>query len=213
MKPVIGVVTRIEEKPMFEQIELHQEYIDTIVKLGGDPLLIIKSTIFDNNEQKRVRAWLSKCNGIVITGGNKPTDLDYFVLEYAIDNNLPIFGICLGMQVMSTYNCENNLILIGNEDHRKVGSKYVHEVNLKEDSKLFKYLGYKKRIKVNSRHVEQVVNGGIFKIAALSDDGVVEAVENENHIFQIGVQWHPESMILYDENNFKLWEQFIKSCM
>ena len=48
-----------------------------------------------------------------------------------------------------------------------------------------------------------------FEIVGKSEDGLVEALENKNHSFQIGVQWHPERMISYDSLSRKLFQRFL----
>lgn len=212
MLPVIGIIARKEKEKLFNQVVLHQEYIDVIIKFGGNPLLIFQGSILDAKEKKRIKKWLDKCDGIVITGGYHPTELDYFVLEYALNKKLAIFGICLGMQVMATYKNEDKLTLIGNKIHNQPGVDYVHSVYVQENSNLFKYIGSKFRVKVNSRHLEQVKNGGIFQVVSNSEDGIIEGIESKNHSFQIGVQWHPESMISYDDSSVKLWKNFIEAC-
>ena len=43
----------------------------------------------------------------------------------------------------------------------------------------------------------------------ISNDGLIEVVENKNHPFQIGVQWHPERMLNYDETSNIIFQKFI----
>ena len=45
----------------------------------------------------------SKCDGFIIQGGKNIEDWFYDVIEYAIKDNKPILGICLGCQVLGTY--------------------------------------------------------------------------------------------------------------
>ena len=67
------------------------------------------------------------------------------------------------------------------------------------------------KIMVNSYHYEQVKSSKEFEIVGTSRDGVIEAIENPNHRFQIGVQWHPERMLSYDEISRRLFRGFIDS--
>lgn len=155
---------------------------------------------------------MRQCEGILITGGCDPTKYDYYILDYAIKHRLPVLGICLGMQIMGTYRNQNELKPIGTNKHQKPKERYVHKVSLDPSSKLFTYFGNTREIEVNSRHVEQITTGGMFSVIGRSEDGIMEALENPTHSFQIGVQWHPESMIDYDENSRKLWKEFVKQC-
>ena len=80
--------------------------------------------------------------------------------------------------------------------HNKYGIQHVHEVILKQDSKLFDIMGNEK-ITVNSIHSkvtlpEFVKNCSIVGICPT--DNTVEAIEVPNKKFAIGLKWHPELM-------------------
>jgi len=51
-----------------------------------------------------------------------------------------------------------------------------------------------------------------LNIVAYSDDGLVEAVELPKKKFVLGLKWHPEAMIGYDEGQAKIIRSFIQSC-
>lgn len=176
--------------------EENDYYQNAIKSFDGEPLLID-----ENNLQQ-----LGTCQGILITGGFHKGKLDDYLIEYAICNNLPLLGICQGMQSMALYHTNQKLEKIENH-HQKEG--YQHEVKLGK-SNLSRILGQSK-IMVNSYHYEQVKNSKEFEIVGVSRDGVIEAIENPNHRFQIGVQWHPERMLSYDEISRRLFQSFIDS--
>lgn len=46
------------------------------------------------------------CNGIVMPGGCKIYYYDKFIAKYAIENDIPVLGICLGMQILASVDCE-----------------------------------------------------------------------------------------------------------
>jgi len=52
-----------------------------------------------------------------------------------------------------------------------------------------------------------------LNISAISKEGYIEAIEDPNKNFFIGVQWHPESMIEYDEKQNNLFKYFVKCCI
>ena len=64
------------------------------------------------------------------------------------------------------------------------------------------------KIKVNSHHKQTLERSNYFKAVGYSDDGLIEAVEGEGD-FQIGVQWHPERMLDFDEGSVKLFKAFL----
>ena len=161
------------------------------------------------------------CDGLLVTGSVHDVHPKYYqeqVLsgkEYKYDefpmvkravelfskNNKPILGICAGIQEINVVfgGTLNQLI----ENHNLRDSK-KHKIELKKNSLLYDIYKEKNR-KVNSYHkqsVNKVAPG--FKLTAISSDGVIEAIENENII---AVQWHPEVV-----NDIKLFERFIDMC-
>ncbi len=178
-------------------------YIRAIELYNGN---VIK--IKDNIDINCLLKILKNIDGILLTGGDKVGRLDYFLIKYAIDNNLKLLGICQGMQSMALYGSEDSLVEIGNLSHNKY-KNYCHNVKL-SDSKLKEILN-KEVVEVNSYHKQKVLNSYYFKVVGMSDDGIIEAVESNNNIFQIGLQWHPEKMIDYDNNSKLIFDYFINS--
>lgn len=170
----------------------------SIIKYGGIPVPII------SNDYEVCIKLINKCNGVILQGGD---NLNYKILKiinYLYDENIPTLGICLGMQQMGAlFNGSLDKI----EGH-KSKLNYVHEVNIKKDSLLYKILK-RDKIMVNSRHNDYLVNTDLF-VSAKSN--VIEAIESKNRDFFLGVQWHPESMIEYDIVSNDLFSYFIEGC-
>lgn len=192
MKPIIGLITRKEN----DRYYVKEEVIDMIVKYNAIPIIINS-----NNEEI-----IKLCDGIVFPGGDNIEENDIKLIKYLYDNDIPCFGICLGMQEMG-YAFNGNFNKVSNYDHLKQ-DKYVHDVKINKKSKLYEILN-KEIIKVNSRHKDYLVDTDLF-ITGVSE--VVESIEDTSKRFFIGVQWHPESMLDYDLNSNLLIEEFIKQC-
>ena len=182
---LVAVLNRMENSK-----EIDNCYLTAIKKFGGVPILIN-----DNNLDV-----LSFCGSILLTGGDKKGALDDYLIKYALDNNLALLGICQGMQSMAMYGTKNKLIDVDNH-YRQEHYVYLEKSNLR------RIIGTNK-ILVNSYHHQQIKNSKVFKIVGKSLDGVIEAVENEKHPFQIGVQWHPERMTNKVEIQ-KLFKEFL----
>ncbi len=123
-------------------------------------------------------------------------DLTYDVDEYYLDKKLidkfsklrkPILGICGGMQSINVYF--GGALYQDIKNHALNGK--THEIEIKKDTFLYEvYKDDKKQ--VNSYHhqaIKDVANN--FLVSAVSEDGIIEAIEYNNII---GVQWHPEKV-------------------
>lgn len=196
-KPIIGIVTRLENN----MHKINKSLIDNITKCGGLCLGIINeerySYEFLDRDKLIIDNILKICDGFVIPGGSTESFLDKYIIEYATKNNIPILGICLGMQEMSSF-----LDLEEVSNHNK-SNRYVHKVNIDKNSLLYKI--FKKDIYVNSRHNYKIKNLNGYKVVGSCLD-VIEAIERDDNTFNVGVQWHPE-----DIDNEELFEYFINS--
>lgn len=196
-KPIIGIVTRLENN----MHKINKSLIDNITKCGGLCLGIINeerySYEFLDRDKLIIDNILKICDGFVIPGGSTESYLDKYIIEYATKNNIPILGICLGMQEMSSF-----LDLEEVPNHNK-SNRYVHKVNIDKNSLLYKI--FKKDIYVNSRHNYKIKNLNGYKVVGRCLD-VIEAIEKEDNTFNVGIQWHPE-----DIDNEELFNYFINS--
>lgn len=148
---------------------------------------------------------LKLCNGIIIQGGSDIYPYHFQIVDYCFKNNIPILGICMGHQIIGLYSTnqnEDDLIKINN--HYNKDKKHI--INIKENTTLYKIFG--PTLEVNTRHLyalDKVKKP--FKVSALSDDNVIEAIEyiDDNH-FLLGVQFHPEDL----KNTEPLYNYFLK---
>jgi putative glutamine amidotransferase len=168
--------------------------------------IICLPIIFENNDFSRVEEGIKLCDGIILPGGEKTYDIDLKIARYLYENNIPTLGICLGMQIIAK-TFDGNMDYLKDNKHQS-NKIYVHQVNIKDNSKLKSILKDNK-IMVNSRHNEYIINTNL-DIVAISDDYIIEAVEDKSKRFFIGVQWHPES-INNDLYSKRLFDAFIDS--
>ena len=122
------------------------------------------------------------------------------LVRRALSRRLPLFGICRGLQLLN--------VALGGTLHQDLGGGpgYLqheqraprhhpsHSVEILPRTRLAAIIGAG-RLAVNSFHHQApaVIGAGLRK-AALSPDGVVEALEDPERPFVIGVQWHPETL-------------------
>ncbi len=133
---------------------------------------------------------------------------------------LPILGICNGMQLICVVHgskliqhiCEEQDQNYLNHEQSDINGfenyeKAFHHVSITANSQFAKIIGEDK-IYTNSAHHQAVrsVNDPI-KVVGISDDGIIEAIENQNHPFCIGVEWHPE--YYSSSSDEKLFNEFV----
>ena len=154
------------------------------------------------------------CSGIIFPGTSRLYDYDKYIYEYAYKNEIPVFGICGGMQLMGicVNNSKENLSKIETSiNHNIKGNSYAHSISINSESKLFKILK-QDCINVNSHHVMGLKKIDDFLISSKSPDGIIESIEHVTKPI-IGVQWHPESDYASDDNSKKIFKYFIKTCI
>lgn len=231
MKPIIGILARSQKDNEDCSIFYANNFVvKSIVKCGGIPLLILPNqgiNYEDNKPSETIKLTtknkedlndiLNRCDGILIPGGYKWYEYDEYICKHAVDNNIPLLGICAGMQILAKVlnndkinGLDNTIINETYINHHQTNIKYAHKVRIIKDSLLYRILK-KDEIKVNSRHNYHISNELSFLASAYAEDDVIEAVEYKENKFTLGVQWHPESMIEYDEDSKKIIYMFIES--
>lgn len=227
MKTLIGLTSNwIEPRHYAPSASISTRFLDGVIRAGGFPVVL--SPIMQNQAMDEIFELVC---GIIVTGGpdldprswgaeqNPMTDpmksprqeFELALVKKAVERRIPLLGVCLGAQLI-------NVALGGtiqqdvpsafpdsNIRHRKkVGCLFTeHPVTVAPDSLLFKVIGNKSEILVNSSHhqaVEKVAPG--MQAVARAPDGVIEAIEStepdERPI--IAVQWHPEYLTDREEH-------------
>ena len=126
----------------------------------------------------------------------------------------PVLGICRGIQVMNAVlggDLYQDIKPFEHLPHNGHWAK-VHTVTVRRGTLLSRILG-QDTVLVNSQHhqaVDRVAPG--FTLAALSEDGIVEAIEKPDARFCLGVQWHPEWLSDADPAMQGLFDSFVNAC-
>lgn len=150
-------------------------------------------------------------DGILLTGGNDLNSLspskesekrDIFekkLIEYGIENDIPIFGICRGMQIIAEY-FGSDLEAVSNQ----IGIKHRLKVNKKS-----KYFDVLQQLRdVNSFHNYVVDNLAIELLSSATDEkGMIKAIEHTR--YKIFAQmWHSEREEPFQEAELTLIKDF-----
>ena len=155
---------------------------------------------------------LNKCDGIILPGGCKIYYYDKFIANYALENNIPILGICLGMQILAAVDCDGEKVIekIDNGVKHHIKELFAHKINISKDSKLYSIVNSEEFV-VNSKHNCNIIKTNKFDIVGYSEDGIIEAIERKDKKFAIGIQWHPEIIIDDSRESLLLFQKFIEA--
>ena len=173
------------------------------------------------DDPAKVQETLNSLDGILLTGGadidpshynqepdpaagldkpNHPQDRwEIALLEAAMQADMPVLGICRGMQLMNVV-FGGRLIqhLPGHRTEDESGKSAYHRVYISPGSKLAAILGSGGFVQVNSRHHQGVSEPqkapSLMASAYSLEDGIIEALESPAHDWVIGVQWHNENV-------------------
>jgi len=216
-RPLIGLTAKLVADHGDAYYKLDRSYIDAIRAAGGEPLILpFVRTKAD------AAGWLDRIQGLVLTGGPDINPIrwkerlhpkaelmhadkeasDFHYAGGALNRDLPVLGICLGMQELN--------VALGGSLHQHIeghggGKKHPVEVTV---SRLRDHVGG--RPSVNSYHHQAVHRLGTgLKVTAMSDE-VIEGIESDRHEFVIGVQWHPERIAAKPEQK-RLFRAFVQS--
>jgi len=233
-KPLIALTLDYEtskEYSKYPWYAIRENYFTSIEESGGIGVGI-------PHNMKDIVSLLHKIDGLVITGGNfdidpnifgessvhktvklkeNRTNFELLAAEIMLKQNKPVLGICGGEQLINVLYKGSLIQHIPDEiknsiehEQKNPRNEAGHSVTIQENTKLYSIIS-KQNIMVNSAHHQAIkVPGKGLIVNALSNDGVIEGIEDPTKIFCIGVQWHPEFFIQDSDN--KLLNAFINAC-
>lgn len=234
-KCIIGIIQSYvveDDNPYNQYYKQAAAYTSKIYKFNAIPVGIM---IGDNKLDYDL---LKICDGFIIIGGNKIEMYIYDIIDYCIQFNKPLLGICMGAEAIDIYSCileyknqyydkvqiynylkekfDGSLLkelpegnLHNNDYFDKFEGKLEHIVYIDRDSIAFDI--YKTdKILVPSMHLYDFKHvGNSFKISGRAEDNVCEIIEyNNSNYFIVGVHFHPEIM-----KNDSIFDYLIKESL
>ena len=220
------------------ETRLAKAYYHQVMRAGGIPVIIPPLS-----DAATIIATLDTLDGLLLTGGadinplwqgdmpsqhlhniNSERDLpELLAIRLAYDRNIPMLGICRGMQALamafdgkvvqdiyergeemvetdhhqltsiSSHLTENEALMKHSQDGPR--NEATHTVNICPDSVLARIYDGAQTLYVNSMHHQAVGDAGsMFRVTATAPDGIIEAMESIHHHAVLGVQWHPECL-------------------
>ncbi|MGA0163487.1 MAG: gamma-glutamyl-gamma-aminobutyrate hydrolase family protein [Bdellovibrionota bacterium] len=181
-----GVEAELIQAPMLERIESLE--LDGLI-LPGSPLDVDPQLYGEEKKYSEVKI------------NQRRQELDWQIIEQALALDMPILGICFGMQILNVFFGGSLYQHIPADlpspiEHEQKISKYQpsHEVHLEKEGLLFHEFN-NKSLQVNSTHHQGVKKlGKNLRLEAKAHDGLIEAFSHETKKFVLGVEWHPERL-------------------
>ena len=235
--PLIGIPGHSDQSsrsgtPVFAQ---NQTYVEAVATTGGAPVLIPL-----NLDEGALRAIYERLDGLLLAGGGDLHPKHYgeavhekcgqsdeardtvelTLARWSMAEGLPVLGICRGIQVMN--------VAAGGALYQDIASQspgslkhdcwpdyarnyLTHQVTVSGDSQLAAILG-QSQVGVNSMHHQAVKDlAPSFRAVARASDGLIEAIEDHDHPFAVGVQWHPEELVEDAPPMRRLFEDFVSA--
>lgn len=215
---------------------LGRDYSEAIEAAGGLPVHIPLIP-----EDDYVAAIVGGLDGILLPGsdtdvdplrfGEEPSpklkkvipekdETDLLVLAHAELRELPVLGICYGMQALNVFRGGSLIqdIETHTVDHVKHEqgvplARASHSVSVESTGVLGEIVGAPEA-RVNSHHHQAVATvGSELEAVAWAPDGIIEAIQDvRSDRFVLGVQWHPELSWNTDKLSREIFRRFVSEC-
>jgi putative glutamine amidotransferase len=213
-RPVIGITTYAEPSVRWGVWDVPAAviplaYVDAIEAAGGRALLVPPS-------EGGIDETLDALDGILFSGGSDIDPAEYgheahtetvgtrperdrgelALLHAALERDMPVLAVCRGSQVLNVAR-GGDLVqhlpeVVGDEKHKHTPGVFAdHEVDVKADTRLGGLLGDRAPVKSHHHQGFGRIGEGLVE-AAWAEDGTLEALEDPDKRFAVGVLWHPE---------------------
>ncbi len=217
-RPVVGITAALESASwvVWQDTEVNlsqRNYSECVSGAGAIPLVLPA----DDASTRAPGELLDVIDALVLSGGadldpasygaepdprtvGYKAERDRFELALcrgAIERDMPVLGICRGMQLMNVA-CGGTLVQhIGDSTQHVVeaGTFSTHEVRLEPQSEAARVVGAE-HVEVRSHHHQALGQMGEGLVASgwSVPDDLVEAIEMPARSFAVGVMWHPEEV-------------------
>jgi putative glutamine amidotransferase len=214
VRPIVGITTYVEDAAWgywrLPAALIPHMYVEMLEAAGARPLLVPPS-------EQGVEETLDALDGLLLSGGADLDPASYgaephpatnatrpardraelALLEAAIARELPVLAVCRGSQILNVAR-GGDLVqhlpeVVGDERHRETPGVFSdHPVRIEDESCLGSLVAGHGPVK-SSHHQGFGRIGEGLRPVAWADDDTVEAVEDPERRFLVGVLWHPEA--------------------
>ncbi|MDC1316946.1 CTP synthase [Flavobacteriaceae bacterium] len=230
-------------------VELQDSYksiLEALVHAGSvnETKVVIHSIHSEFIDDDQINNQISKLDGVIVAPGFGSRGIEGKIksIKYVRENNIPFFGICLGMQ-MAVIEYSRNILNLEDSNSTEMDEKTSHPVislmqdqkniinkggtmrlgswgcDLDEGSKVFKIYNsktiterHRHRWELNNDYLIALQDSGLKTSGINSKTGLVEIIELPTNDWFIGVQFHPEYKSTV-ETPHPLFVSFVQACL
>ena len=229
-------------------VELQDSYksiLEAIIHAGAvnETEVVVVSIHSEFLNQINAEEQLKELHGLIVAPGFGGRGIEGKIdaISYVRENNIPFFGICLGMQ-MAVIEYARNVLMHTNANSTEIDENTDYPVidlmesqkgvvnkggtmrlgkwncNLTRGSKVAEVYGkeqiterHRHRFEFNNKYKIEIFEKGTLKVSGVNPEtGLVEIIENQDHPWFVGVQFHPEYKSTVS-NPHPLFVAFIKA--
>ena len=211
---------------VYRELDAAEPYQAALRKVGVQPVLVFAGD----------PASIAGCDGLLLMGGtdvnparygaarqdeteesdDQRDQLELALISAALAADLPLLGICRGLQIFNVAHGGTLIQHLDTADHHvrrtKDKGEPAHQAAIEQQTHLAEVFG-QHMVAVNSRHHQAAaVVGSHLRVAARDPrDNVIEALERPDKRFALAVQWHPENQVDSSLEQLKLFQAFARS--
>lgn len=220
-RPIVGISADVMEVSGLDRCVASVPYVEAVVAAGGVPVVL--PPVADRAVEQ-----LALCDALVLTGGDDPatepfgtpTDprvtpvrperqaAESAMIEHVLEDRpeLPVLGVCLGMQMMALHAG-------GKLDQFMPDSTPSHADHWERTHAIRPAPGsWLPSGEVASKHKQAISDPGSLRVLATAHDGIIEAIDDPQRAFFVGVQWHPERSA-HPPLGIDLFRRLVRSCL
>ncbi len=221
MTPIIAVTAKTEELRNRPQTTIPTAYAKVIEEAGGISVIIpitdrkeyisqiarlADGFLFSGGDDLHPKYYGEEPLADIVISPDERTEFEIELLREVMQLRKPVLGICLGAQLINVAMGGTLYQDIPSQIENPLNHRDQHYIRIVEGTTLYRIIGEIQKqvrddmeascldeISIFSTHHQSVRTLGKRLIAsAMSSDCVIEAIEQPDHPFLIGVQWHPE---------------------
>ncbi len=193
-----------------------RRYVEVMESAGADVRVLMP----DDHADVATEELMRNAGGLLLSGGpdvdpalygeepdteagltlNRPLDdLELRVLEYALERDMPVLGICRGMQLLNVFFGGKLMQDLPGHRSEKIDGNWEsgsHTIYIAPGAKAAPIIGMAGFFKVNSLHHQGLKEAQraprLMTTAYEVEDGLIEGLESPEHSWVIALQCHPE---------------------